>query len=54
MIMFGNPVPSHDSDVVEGQTTKTYPLTQRMKSILQWRNSIVGSALPLSRDKVKI
>lgn len=44
---YDNPVPSRGSDVSEGQTTKTYPLSERMKFILWRRNSAMRSALHL-------
>lgn len=34
-IRYGNPVPSYCGDTVEGLTTKTYYLTEIMKSVLR-------------------
>lgn len=49
-----NPVPSRGSDASEGQTTKAYPLSERMKLVLWRRNSVMRSALHLFNREMKI
>ena len=46
-ITYVNFVPSQAGDGLEGRTTKTYGLSETMKSVL-WRcNPVIGSAVPL-------
>ena len=40
------PVPIRSRERTEGQTTRTYLLSQKMKSVLGWCNSNLGSAVP--------
>lgn len=32
--IYDNPVPSQNGDILKGQTTKAYPLNERMKPVL--------------------
>lgn len=51
---YDNPVPSRSSDASEGQTTKAYPLSERMKLVLWRRNSAMRSALHFFNREMKI
>lgn len=44
--IYDNPVPSRDSDIAEGQTTRTNVLTENMKLVLLWRNSMQEAPCP--------